>query len=939
MRTFGISALAVLLYLLLIDAAVETFVGHSPLRWIIVGTVAAYLALSALLWRKLSWAAKASLSLFVLFGLMAFAAWRSEGSDSPITLLQQPTSTLLSAATILGILLVGWILARLKFLPWPARGALVLLAAYGVAAFVVGIMARTPYAALLHGGSLWEKLPFWLQGAFIGAAVVLPAGLVLQLVTGVSQIRADQLRDWGAQVLALGMCAAITTSGIATARQGHVGTSESSAAAPPPPPSVAAALSLPDLSLPGSDAAQAFEGARRLMEKVPAETYDVAAAAKLLGGDIGKNFTFVRDNFAFDPYAGCLRGAQGTLMARAGNDIDRSLLLAALLKINGHDTRLVRGTLSNADAQRLLARATQPPVPVAVPNLSVEDVAAISGLPVSDLQKLFDKAKVVAQQVGQNLEARVQYDTRFIQWKLEAAGIHLSPGAVVSSDGVRSHVWVQVQAGDAWTDLDSSFPDAKVGQHFAEPEGDPIAADSLPDDWYQTLRFRVLSLAPGASDANELLNQQLHVADLVAQVLDLVFAPQDNDDSLAANSFQPTLFAGANRYTGSSVELGPAKPGGDITGGLTGALGGGGEGEPEKGGGEPLPRILLEITLQGPGSPPERMTRIIADTSAIQDATRRMAEMRDQLLSLYQFVVAVGPMSPEWVTGQLLTFLKQFVSPDEKEQAIIPMDLFNLAMAATKDDGRGDHSRRFYARPLIVAQRVRSRHSPDGRLIFTKAIDIIHNRVEFSGGDALAAVRQGALETELERAAIPRKEVLNTAVVFERTQADIRVLAPGRSDALGKIDLNDEAKARIAEDLGSGYAVIVPSASVRIAGMPVVGWWRVRPAGGETLGRMQSGEGQSLTEYALRYGPSAYSAVGGLVCRHVLHSNTNGCNPCLLAAAGLLGSLDGVILYLSESLTAARSLWIVGTAVYGLANGIYSCSSKGIDWGQSSINH
>jgi hypothetical protein len=115
----GLSVLAILLYLLLVDAAVESFINGSPLRWIICGAVAAYVALSVL-WRRLSWTSKAAVSFFVLLSLMTFAAWRPEGSSSPLTFLRQPTSTLLSAGTILGILLASWILARLRFLPWPA---------------------------------------------------------------------------------------------------------------------------------------------------------------------------------------------------------------------------------------------------------------------------------------------------------------------------------------------------------------------------------------------------------------------------------------------------------------------------------------------------------------------------------------------------------------------------------------------------------------------------------------------------------------------------------------------------------------------------------------------------------------------------------------------------------------------------------------------------
>jgi len=213
---------------------------------------------------------------------------------------------------------------------------------------------------------------------------------------------------WVVTAVLLVLLAAVAAAVLYFAKRGHHGELESSAPAQPAPASVAADPNTLSLSLPESETAQAFEGALRLLEKAPTETYDVSAAAKLLGDDIDKNFAFVRDNFAFDPYVGCLRGAQGTLMTGAGNDVDRSLLLAALLKNSGHDVRLARGTLSDTDAARLLARAQQPPVPRPSSDLSVEEAAAITGLPAAELQKLSARAKSIAQEVGQNLDARVQ---------------------------------------------------------------------------------------------------------------------------------------------------------------------------------------------------------------------------------------------------------------------------------------------------------------------------------------------------------------------------------------------------------------------------------------------------------------------------------------------------------------------------------------------------
>src|SRR5579862_9063423 len=47
----GWAALAILLYLAIADAAVETFLSGSPLRWWIGGVTVAYLALCATIWR------------------------------------------------------------------------------------------------------------------------------------------------------------------------------------------------------------------------------------------------------------------------------------------------------------------------------------------------------------------------------------------------------------------------------------------------------------------------------------------------------------------------------------------------------------------------------------------------------------------------------------------------------------------------------------------------------------------------------------------------------------------------------------------------------------------------------------------------------------------------------------------------------------------------
>ena len=842
LSTSMFALLAVLLYLMLVDAVVETLVSGSPLRWIVTGVVAGYLVLSGLLWRKLNWETKASVSLIALLALTTFAAWYPEGSDSAITLFRQKVSTLLSGVTALGILLAGWILARFKFLPWLARVVLLLLAAYGVAAFVVGIATRTPYAALLHGASLSVNVPFWLQGAFIGAAVVVPVALLLHLVNGVSQIRTGQLRDWSRQMLALGLCGAITVSGVRT------GSAFAASPALSPAGSSSGTTPWPSLPEPDPDLKATLDALRRLQAKTNSETYDISAAAQLIGPDVEKTLAFLRDNFSFDPYRGSLRGAQGTLMARGGNALDLSQLMCALLTVHGYPVRLVHGMLSDSDGQRLLNRAKLPPRLPVVPSVTADQAAQVSGLPVENLRRLNRAAETQSRELTRTLQERMQRDTASIEQFLRNSQIQLQPAPGPTLDDVRSHVWVQTQIDGEWRDLDPSFPDSKLGQRFAEPEGE-IPVDTVPDEWVQALRLRVLTNYEGTDQPSEVLNVRLRVPDLAGKSILLGFVPADGGETSArdtANAFRALLIIGSRQDTGATFYLDAAKAPASGPGGLFGsALS---EGEPQH-----LNRASLEITLEAPGLTPTQVTRTIiaSPDRAGADATARIAQARQQLVTVYQFVVAGGALSPEWVGASYLSFLEQFEKTGPETMEMIPLDLLNLAIAATRPEmgelaGHPKQMRRYFKQPLVVGQRLRLRQGPAGRTVFVKSVDILFNRSETT--DPLEMVRQGVLETHLERLIMEGMEVANTTVVFERSRASILVLRPGQSNNLAQLHCSAEAKRGISEDLSAGYVVIVPSERVEIAGSPQIGWWRVLPQGGETLGRMESGEGQALSE-------------------------------------------------------------------------------------------
>jgi hypothetical protein len=79
--------------------------------------------------------------------------------------------------------------ARARIMPGVMRWVLGGLAVYAAVAFIQGALLIVPYDQLLRGHSLLTWLPRWLQGAFLGGLIALPAAMVLALVRDLSPPR------------------------------------------------------------------------------------------------------------------------------------------------------------------------------------------------------------------------------------------------------------------------------------------------------------------------------------------------------------------------------------------------------------------------------------------------------------------------------------------------------------------------------------------------------------------------------------------------------------------------------------------------------------------------------------------------------------------------------------------------------------------------------
>ena len=212
LEELALGALAILLYLLLTDAAVETTINRSPVQWIVLGTVVGYFIVSGALWRYMSWSARATASILVVLALVAGTAWLPDGLTHGITLLRQPTDTILAAVTGLALLLAILILVQWKFVPLWGRVALGVIALYGVATAALGMRAHTAYADLFHGHSEWRGAPVWLQGVVVGTGL-LAAMLLVHVGYGLARIRGRGMRTWGLEAAVLALAVVIASAG------------------------------------------------------------------------------------------------------------------------------------------------------------------------------------------------------------------------------------------------------------------------------------------------------------------------------------------------------------------------------------------------------------------------------------------------------------------------------------------------------------------------------------------------------------------------------------------------------------------------------------------------------------------------------------------------------------------------------------------------------
>ncbi len=178
----GASIVSVILALLLIDVAVETFLAGSPLLISVVVVEVLVIVLLALLWSRVGPTTRVMIPLVGLVGLVAWAVVRvGAGADPALRLATLTLPRIAVALTVVAVLMAALTPLLIFGRRWYFGVPLTIVGLYALVPLARALLVAAALNRVLAGEFDWQRLPFWLQGGYLGGGVLLPLALLLAL--------------------------------------------------------------------------------------------------------------------------------------------------------------------------------------------------------------------------------------------------------------------------------------------------------------------------------------------------------------------------------------------------------------------------------------------------------------------------------------------------------------------------------------------------------------------------------------------------------------------------------------------------------------------------------------------------------------------------------------------------------------------------------------
>lgn len=671
----------------------------------------------------------------------------------------------------------------------------------------------------------------------------------------------------------------------------------------------------------GQDPAEVVKAVNRVIDttvlaarEMPRDTFDLHDVVDRVGREPGQLFEFVRDHTWWVAYAGSLRGAQGTLMDRLGNSLDRSLLLASLLRVAGHDARLAHATLGAEAAKAALAKVSPPParriVRTAEETAKIESALTAVGKQLGITPEAMQKAKEATLREQAALADAATARTRQQVAQLGAVLGDAATAAVAQADrsgDLADHWWVQVESEGKWIDHDALLHEHAPGTKLAEAS-ETIAFTTgkgfvLPTELSHRERIavRVAVRAGGKVTEATVLDHEFVPAALLGQPIALsfvgldlptdgsLFIEKDDDaktrDALAKQKeWLPSLRIGESwvvqkSFTASGEVVSDPKL--DPTARLGAGIGDkikkiddlfGALDTPAAPAGE-LVGIHVDHTLVAPGRDPVTARRTVFALEADKPLDTGAQLLRaTKLLTKFNLQPLCCELSPEFVletAARLMAANKPFLA--EVVDASKAGDRARVGKALSK------------VRPIpgLLPNLALQRHGTslaEGALVVDRlqllaeeaAVGYVKDTLVGRVGFDIVANRFGVLPAAASRARelAFAQGVLDTALealVRDRTKptentGELLAASATQKVAWKRITAPDDpllaklepgVASEVRAELASGNVVVAPEKRIECGGKQLYGWWRVDPRSGTTLGIMEGGRGQATVEHVM----------------------------------------------------------------------------------------
>lgn len=577
----------------------------------------------------------------------------------------------------------------------------------------------------------------------------------------------------------------------------------------------------------------------------------IQAKAAELNQDAAEIFRYLADEIGYESYAGSLRGARGTLWSGAGNSLDEASLGVALMRASGIPARYAQGTLSVPLAQQLIR------------SMFPERFQVVGYIPDGT-----DTADPVS---APNLLAET-----------------------------RDHYWLQFDTGSGFSDADTSFADAMIGQTFTAASSTfNEVADALRHKVELTLTAETWSAASAAFGfgdgigSNVVLTQTLTAAELVGRSISIGNVVMES--SLGAlifnsrtTSYTPYLEIGDEAmFPGQQPASILGTPYQEVLTNFPFSS-------------QVVTGLFLNIELTSPTGTAEVFERALFDrigfaarqrfaganvnvdpsgppafsstdvwTLKIQASTQNQAAARlaeEYAIDLFDRVNAIAGPSP---ILQLAAIIAQSRAALAKFSSVSDLESANLAsgysVAAYFDTPR---ITMFASRLVQVDNR--------SKLVFE--FDLIRDamRVLATPGQNTEAPRafamvRGIFDSFLEAQSVPTlpgSVNFSSALIVQMSmEQGIPLISINQDNVslLQTLDLPDETKARITANVQNGLGVVVPAKPIDIDGVPRTAWLVGNPVTGEVLSQGQDGGFQGINSFAAAIYIAIYLAAGNLI--------------------------------------------------------------------------